>query len=163
MVWPAEEKFSLAMNLITLKEKCASLHQEEFRALPDVTTSWPSYTSFEVSISSPPPVWNKQKFRALPLLELNFVNPSEAAGDTRLAVWEFPKKTRLTDTGVYLAMKYLGRGDRNRRHPYDFIQTGHIFRGRVPSGKPVILWAHGLAWIAVWRKSHILCGEKLAH
>ncbi|KAJ5600771.1 hypothetical protein N7450_001838 [Penicillium hetheringtonii] len=93
----------------------------------------------------------------------DFVNPAEAAGDTRLAAWEFPKKTRLTDTGVYLAIKYLGRGDRNRRHPYDFIHIGHIFRGRVPSGKPVILWAHGLAWIAVWRKSHILCLEKLAH
>lgn len=85
----------------------------------------------------------------------DFVNPAEAARDTRLAAWEFPKKTRLTDTGVYLAIKYLGRGDRNRRHPYDFIHIGHIFRGRVPSGKPVILWAHGLAWIAVWRKSHI--------
>lgn len=163
MVWSVKEEDSLLRSLINLKQRCANYHEEELQVLPGVTPPWPSNTQTQRIRPGLMYTWNRQKHRNLSFLELNYANPIEAANDTRLRSWEFPEKRRLTDTGIYLAIKYLKSKHRYERHPYDFIRTGHIFRARVPSGKPVILWAHGIAWIAVWRKSHILCGDKLAH
>jgi hypothetical protein len=75
--------------------------------------------------------------------------------------WPFPAQTRLPDLGVYLALKTLSASERSIRYPVDFDWHGNIRVGRKPCGEPVILQAYGLLWIAVWRRSIILCGEEL--
>ncbi|KAJ5218802.1 uncharacterized protein N7498_000901 [Penicillium cinerascens] len=75
--------------------------------------------------------------------------------------WPFPAQARLPDLGVYLALKTLSVSERSSRYPVDFDWCGNIRVSRKPCGEPVIVQAYGLLWIAVWRRSIILCGEDL--
>lgn len=99
----------------------------------------------------------------MPFVKMPFTNPSDAANDERVAKWTFPKETRVTNTGLYIGMKSTTNVDLCTRHPHDFIDKGRVLsHRRVPSGTLVILWAHGLAWLAVDRRGYILCGKKPA-
>lgn len=51
---------------------------------------------------------------------------------------------------------------RGGRYRYDFTLDGHIRPGRVPSGDPVIVVAHGLVWVVVVDNFYILGGADAA-
>lgn len=70
--------------------------------------------------------------------------------------------TRLCDSLVYLATKFIAAKTRGNIYPYDFTSSGDIRATRVPSGPPPIIWAHGLPFFAVYRGYYILCGREHA-
>ncbi|KAJ5808701.1 hypothetical protein N7474_009970 [Penicillium riverlandense] len=73
-----------------------------------------------------------------------------------------PANTRLSDELVYLAVKYIPAKARGSYWPYDFTVQGDIRTNRVPSGPPVIVWAHGLPFFPVYRGYYILTGREHA-
>ncbi|CAL5870116.1 uncharacterized protein PFLUO_LOCUS4351 [Penicillium psychrofluorescens] len=73
-----------------------------------------------------------------------------------------PVNTRLSDELVYLAVKYVSAKARGSYWPYDFTAQGDIRTTRVPSGSPVVVWAHGLPFFPVYRAYYILTGREHA-
>ncbi|KAJ5601968.1 hypothetical protein N7510_011502 [Penicillium lagena] len=73
-----------------------------------------------------------------------------------------PVNTRLSDELTYLAVKYVSAKARGSYWPYDFTVQGDIRTSRVPSGPPVIVWAHGLPFFPVYRGYYILTGREHA-
>lgn len=76
-----------------------------------------------------------------------------------------PAEHRLSDALVFPIIRHNVIVKRNRnRHgkwPADFNSDGDIYPGRWPMGEPVILWAFGLPWIAVYSDYYILAGSRL--
>lgn len=73
-----------------------------------------------------------------------------------------PKGTRLTDFGLYLAVRSLPKSFRRSHYPADFDSDGHIRPSRVPTGPTVGIEAHGKTWFAVYGGYYVLCGGDYA-
>lgn len=70
-------------------------------------------------------------------------------------------KTRTAKGSNYLALKVLSPTERASLHPLNFDHNGNIRMSRKPCGDPVIVQAHDLLWIVVWKRRVILNGEEL--
>ncbi|KAJ5646085.1 hypothetical protein N7490_002457 [Penicillium lividum] len=61
--------------------------------------------------------------------------------------------------GVFAALMTLQSMQRGTRYPYNFDARGHPRQGRTPTNPPVVIWAHGLPWFAVYKGSYVFCGS----
>ncbi|OQD74884.1 hypothetical protein PENDEC_c009G04944 [Penicillium decumbens] len=118
------------------------------------------------SPSLPPPIISASALARLaeryPIADFSKIRTLSHTQTVEFLEWPFPAQTRLPDIGVFLALKTLSVEERSSRYPVDFDGCGNIRVGRKPCREPVIVQAYGLLWIAVWRRSIILCGEELA-
>lgn len=91
----------------------------------------------------------KRMANSFPIIDLWHVRNLGHAQTREFLDWNFHSNTRLTDLGVYLALKVLPADQRGQRHPLDFNPDGTIRLSRRPCGGPVIVQAYGLLWIVV--------------
>ena len=103
--------------------------------------------------------FNPRDFDAYPyaLMESDLYDPTGADFE-----WP-PDGTKLSDFGVYMAVRHLRKDIRRHKYPADFESDGHIRPTRVPYGPTVGLRAHGATWFPVYAGYYILCGGDYVH
>lgn len=79
--------------------------------------------------------------------------------DTQGYVKVSPPKVRASDQVVFWASLLMSHKIRAATYPADFDTHGEVRYTRFPMDPPMIVEAHGLYWLPVWKGSYILAGS----